>query len=134
MSSAVERLRAIPFPNSLAAFNAACSFKPEPLQFMSQIDFIRKKRFEENLLRYNLKSEVKSQDQKETILLREDKRLLDEAIKLLNEKEKTCLELNYIAGKKHKEIAEIFNISINSVSTIIARAKDKMKRHIEPKE
>lgn len=98
------------------------------------IDFIRKKRTEENLLRHNLESEIRSRDEEETILLREDKRLLDEAIKLLNEKERAYLELNYIAGKKHKEIAEIFNTSINSVSTIIARAKNKIKRYIESKE
>lgn len=100
----------------------------------STIDFIRKKRFEENFIRHNLKSELKSQADKGTILYREHKKLLNEAVKLLNEKEKAYLELNYISGKKHKEIARTFNTSINSVSTIIARAKTRIKKYIETKE
>jgi len=97
------------------------------------IDLIRRKRLEEGFLRNSFESEAKSQYRDTPVLLKENKRLLEEAMKSLNGKEKSCLELNYIAGKKHREIAEIFNISINSVSTIIARAKDKIKKYIESK-
>ena len=95
------------------------------------IDFIRKRRFEEDFLRGSLESESAPRNEKADIFLRENKRLLNEAIKVLNEKEKAYLESNYIAGKKHKEIAEIFNTSINTVSSVIARAKDRIKKYIE---
>ncbi len=97
------------------------------------IDFIRKKGFEENFLRGTLRSESVSRDGKEDIFLRESRRLMDEAIKLLSEKEKAYLESNYIAGKKHKEIADTFNTSINTVSSVIARAKVKIRKYIESK-
>lgn len=98
------------------------------------IDFIRKKRLEEDFLRDGFKSESRPRRPDEGILDREDKRLLDEAIKLLNEKERAFLELNCIAGKKQREIAGIFNTSINSVSSTITRAKNKIKSYIESKE
>jgi RNA polymerase sigma-70 factor (ECF subfamily) len=96
------------------------------------IDYIRKKRTEENFLRHNLE-EIRPKDEETSIFAEENKRLLDEAIKLLNEKEKAYIQLNYMAGKKHREIAEIFNTPVNSVSTIISRAKNKIKRYIESK-
>lgn len=98
------------------------------------IDFVRKKTLEEDFLREGPESESRPQRPDEGILDREDKRLLDEAIKLLNKKERAFLELNYIAGKKQREIAGIFNMKINSVSTIITRAKNKIKRYIESKQ
>ncbi len=97
------------------------------------IDFIRKKGFEKNFLRKAVEFGAGPQNEKPGIFLREDKRLLDEAMKSLSEKEKAYLESNYIAGKKHKEIAELFNTSINTVSSVIARAKAKIKRYIEQK-
>lgn len=96
------------------------------------IDYIRKKRFEENFLRGTLESEA-APDKKSDVFLQENKRLIDEAIKFLSEKEKAYLEYNYTVGKKHREIAEIFNTSINTVSSIIARAKVKIKKYIESK-
>lgn len=97
------------------------------------IDFIRKKRLEENFIRDGLASEQNPQQNEAPLLLSEERCLLDEALKLLNKREKACLELNCIAGKKHREIAEIFDMPVNSVSTAIARAKNKIKRYIELK-
>jgi len=102
------------------------------------IDYLRRKKAEENFLRDAAGLETASRVDDKDIVDAEseyllNKRLLVEAMGLLNEKEKTCLELNYIAGKRHREIAEIFNTSTNSVSTIIARAKNKIKKYIELK-
>ena len=97
------------------------------------IDFIRKKRREENFLLRVSEAKNISGDDEVVIFSEENKHLLDEGIKLLNEKEKVYLEFNYIASKKHKEIAKIFNTSVNSVSTIIARAKNKIRKYIKSK-
>ena len=94
------------------------------------IDFIRRKRFEEDFLRTNLEPEPAPQNQKDDISLGETKRLLDEAIKQLSGKEKVYLESYYMAGKKYKEIAEAFNTTVGSVATVIARAKSKIKKYI----
>lgn len=97
------------------------------------IDFIRKKNLEENFLRTAFRSEAIPQTNQREASLQEGGSLIGEAIGFLNEKEKAYLESSFISGKKHKEIAETFNTSINSVSTIIARAKNKIKKYIESK-
>jgi RNA polymerase sigma-70 factor (ECF subfamily) len=97
------------------------------------MDFIRKKCLEANIMRAETGLKNEPKDERELISLKENKRLLDDAMKLLNEKERSYLELSYISGKKYKDIAEIFKTSINYVSTTIARAKKKIKKYIESK-
>ncbi len=96
------------------------------------IDYIRKRRAQENLLRNSYKKEKSSITHNE-LFVREHRDLIDKALQLLNDKERTYLELSSISGKRHKEIAEIFNTSVNSVSTVIARAKSKARRYLESK-
>lgn len=97
------------------------------------INFIRKKRFEENFFCRSLEPEIQSEERDEDIMDSDNERLLDEAVRQLSEKEKAYLELTYIAGRRHKEIAQIFNTSVNAVSLIIARAKNKIKKYIDSK-
>ncbi|MDD5681145.1 MAG: sigma-70 family RNA polymerase sigma factor [Candidatus Omnitrophica bacterium] len=97
------------------------------------IDFMRSKKREQDFLQNRLTAEVPMMDEDSVVFVKEKLDLLDEAMRCLNEKERLYLELNYLSGKKHKEIAETFNMPVNSVSTIIARAKDKVKRFIEEK-
>ena len=96
------------------------------------IDFIRKKNRMENAFRRAAEEGLISQGRSKN-LSAEKMSLLEDALRILNKKEKAYLRLNYISGKRHKEIAENFNTSINSVSTVIARAKNKIKRYIESK-
>jgi len=98
------------------------------------IDFMRKKKREEDFLQNRLTAETRMIDDSSIMFVKEKSDLLNEAMRFLNEREKAYLELNYLSGKKHKEIAEIFNISANTVSTVIARAKNKIKRFIEEKD
>jgi RNA polymerase sigma-70 factor, ECF subfamily len=97
-------------------------------------DFMRKKMREEDFLQNKLTAETQTMDKDSVIFVEEKWDLLGEAMRLLNEKERAYIELSCISGKKHKEIAEIFRTSTNYVSSIIARAKNKMKRFIEKKE
>lgn len=98
------------------------------------IDFIRKKRREEEFISNRLPAETQHPDEESIIFLKEKKDLLNEAMCLLSETERAYLELNYLSGKRHKEIGEIFNAPANTVSTVIARAKGKIKRFIEEKD
>lgn len=97
------------------------------------IDFIRKKGVEGNFLLHGVERDFRAEETDEDATDRYDERLLDEAIKQLNKKEKAYLELTYVTGRKYKEIAQIFNTSINSVSITISRAKNKIKKYIEEK-
>lgn len=98
------------------------------------IDFMRKKKREEDFLQNRFTTEAQIRDEDSAVFVEEKMDLLNEAIRFLNEKERLYLELNYLSGKQHKEIADIFNAPVNSVSTIIARAKTKIRVFIEEKD
>ncbi len=57
--------------------------------------------------------------------------VLENAIEPFAPREKIVLKLNIIHGKTHKEIAEFMRISINTVSTIIARRKELLRKLFE---
>lgn len=59
--------------------------------------------------------------------------IVGDIINTLSVKEKVIISLNLIEGRTHKEIANIVGIAMNTVSTIIARTKDKLKKELERK-
>ncbi len=97
------------------------------------IDFIRKKKREEDFLKEDMPKDISAGDDYSSLFIKEKRNILDNAMGSLSEKEKAYLELSYLSGKKHKDIADIFNVPINSVSTTIARAKTKIKKFIAKK-
>jgi RNA polymerase sigma-70 factor, ECF subfamily len=56
---------------------------------------------------------------------------LENAIKDFSSREKVILKLNIIHGKAHKEIADFMKIPINTVSTIIARKKELIRKKLK---
>jgi len=56
---------------------------------------------------------------------------LEEALDGLKERERVCLRMYYEKGASHRDIAYAMKIPVNSVSTIIARAKNKIRKSIE---
>lgn len=57
--------------------------------------------------------------------------VLGNIIDTLPIKEKIVISLNLIEDRTHKEIAEITTMPVNTVSTIIARTKEKVKKGLE---
>ena len=53
---------------------------------------------------------------------------LENAVENFPPREKIILKLNIVHGKAHKEIADFMNIPINTVSTIIARRKEFLRK------
>ncbi|MCQ9205671.1 MAG: sigma-70 family RNA polymerase sigma factor [Omnitrophica bacterium] len=56
--------------------------------------------------------------------------VISNIIDTLPSKEKIVISLNLLKGRTHKEIAGIINIPVNTVSTIIARTKEKLKKEL----
>jgi len=54
-------------------------------------------------------------------------------INTLPAKAKVIITFNLLDGRTHKEIADIMNIPANTVSTVIARTKEKLKQGLEKK-
>jgi RNA polymerase sigma-70 factor (ECF subfamily) len=64
---------------------------------------------------------------REELLNAELKSILDEIIESLSAKARLVIGLLYLHGKNHREIAQIMHLSTNTVSTIIRRAKIKIR-------
>ena len=56
---------------------------------------------------------------------------IKELINTLSDKERIIISLNLLEEKPHKEIADILNIPVNTISTIIARTKEKLKEKLK---
>jgi RNA polymerase sigma-70 factor (ECF subfamily) len=56
--------------------------------------------------------------------------LVSSAINNLSAKEKIIVSLNLIENRTHREIAAFIGMPVNTVSTIIVRAKEKLKREL----
>jgi RNA polymerase sigma factor (sigma-70 family) len=57
---------------------------------------------------------------------------LEEAINLLAEEQKKCVQLFYIEEKSYKEVAEITGYSMNQVKSYIQNGKRKLKGYLKP--
>lgn len=94
------------------------------------VDFMRQKmRYSQhfNLEDFALKDEISEED----LFHRDIKNIVSNIISALRDKDKIVISLNLLEGKTHKEIAHMLAISINTVSTIIARTKEKLKTELE---
>lgn len=60
-------------------------------------------------------------------------KLLEQEMEKLNPKEKTILELDVLYDMKQKDIADVVKLPINTVSSIIARGKEKLRESLKEK-
>lgn len=65
--------------------------------------------------------------------LTEVEKILDEEIDKLPPKEKIIVRLNILYNKKYREIAEILNMPVGSVSTALKNIKVKLKKQLRGK-
>ena len=59
--------------------------------------------------------------------------LIANVINALSAKAKVIISFNLLEGRTHKEIADIMNLPVNTISTVIARTKEKLKQDLERK-
>lgn len=62
---------------------------------------------------------------------RELRGVLDGILQELSEKERVCVELCCVYNRTHQEIADILQISVDTVSSVIRRTKEKIKKKLE---
>lgn len=63
----------------------------------------------------------------QVLYTREIKEILESALESLTSRERITITLSHLYRKKHREIAELLNIPLNTVSTIISRTKERLK-------
>lgn len=54
----------------------------------------------------------------------------DTVISILREEEKVAIQLSYVKGMSHKEIATVLNCPIGTVKSHISRGKDKIRKYL----
>ena len=54
--------------------------------------------------------------------------LVSKALEGLSPKERLCVEWHYLDGKTHREISELLGMSQDTISSLIRRSKDKLKK------
>ena len=64
---------------------------------------------------------------------KEQQGVIFEVLENLSSKEHLCVEWHYLEGKTHKEIAGILGLPQDTVSTVIRRTKEKLKKAFEEK-
>ena len=94
------------------------------------VDFIRRKIKENEKLVVDIPV-LKDDKFEEELHKRDLLNVLGNIIDTLPNKEKIVISFNIIEGRTHKEIAEITAMPVNTVSTIIARTKEKVKKGLE---
>jgi len=90
--------------------------------------------FEDVLSSGNPETELKGKDEntpEEELLNKERKRMLEEVIELLPEKERLVITLYYYEGLLLKEIAEILQVTESRVSQIHSKVLAKMRTKLE---
>ena len=72
-------------------------------------------------------------DPSRIVYLKELDRILEATIETLSPRERQAITLSFLYGKKHREIAQLLKISINTASTIIRRARAKLGKELKKK-
>ena len=62
------------------------------------------------------------------VISRERDRLIAQTIEGLSPKDRLCVEWHYVDGKTHREISELLGLPQDTVSSIIRRAKEKLRK------
>jgi RNA polymerase sigma-70 factor (ECF subfamily) len=94
------------------------------------IDFVRRKvRVEQNIV-YNAQV-FKDYTFERELFGRDIVVVIEDAINILSDKERIIISLNLLEEKTHNEIAQIIGVPINTISTVIARTKEKLKNELK---
>ncbi len=72
-------------------------------------------------------------DPSRIVYLKELDRILEATIETLSPRERQAITLSFLYGKKHREIAQLLKISINTASTIIRRVRTKLRKELKKK-
>ncbi|NQT28829.1 MAG: RNA polymerase sigma factor, partial [Candidatus Omnitrophica bacterium] len=93
------------------------------------VDFMRRK-IKQNKRFVSELPEIKDNKFKEELNQRDSLELVEQLINSLSSKEKIVISFNLIENRTHREISGIVGIPVNTVSTIIARTKEKLKKEL----
>tara|TARA_B110000503_G_C6877026_1_gene301055 strand:- start:112 stop:582 length:471 start_codon:yes stop_codon:yes gene_type:complete len=105
------------------------------------LDFIKRKKSQKNFFVFGIKSDNEFEVLNSTsfehpgILMenKEDAKILFEAIDALPEKQKTVFILTKVDGLSNPETAEIMELSISAVESLVFRAKNSLKEKLTNK-
>ncbi|MFA5007698.1 MAG: sigma-70 family RNA polymerase sigma factor [Candidatus Omnitrophota bacterium] len=92
------------------------------------VDFMRETL--RNKQRFTVDVTLLNENNEQNLSDRDMVNILKNIINTLSDREKIIISLNLIEEKTHQEIADTLAVSINTISTIIARTKEKIKKEM----
>ncbi len=78
-------------------------------------------------------AEAEASEFSDEAVLSERRAILESVLGTLKPDQRKCLELHYLDGHTHQEIANILGLSQDTVSSILRRAKDKLRERLRAK-
>ena len=78
-------------------------------------------------------SEIGAADIAEDAAQTERRHILESVLGSLKPLQRSCLELHYLDGHTHSEIANLLGLPQDTVSSILRRAKEKLKERLRKK-
>ena len=94
------------------------------------INYIRKNKSKEKYKNWVMHNQSSSMDEEKAFIEAEFYRQIMTQIDLLPEKSRKIFKLSYLHDKKVTEIAELLNVSVNTVKTHKMRAKDTLRKKL----
>ncbi len=82
---------------------------------------------EQNELELDEELTLSNDNPLQVLYTQEIKEILESALESLTSRERITITLSHLHGKKHREIAELLNMPLNTVSTIISRTKQRLR-------
>ena len=129
--------------HSLSSFNQKASYKTwiYRITINQCLDYLKKKKSKKHFFTFGTKSQNELEYQTITtfehpgILLenKEDAQILFEVINTLTDNQKTAFLLAKLDGLSNPEIAEIMQVSISSVESLVFRAKATLQERLAEK-
>ena len=97
------------------------------------VDFMRRQSRQEESLDLSI-GIFKDDNFKQDIIGRDISLAIEEIISSLSDKERMIISLNLLQERTHREVAQIVGAPVNTVSTVIARTKEKLKKELQKRE
>lgn len=78
-------------------------------------------------------AEAEAGESSDDTVLSERRAILESVLGTLKPDQRKCLELHYLDGHTHQEVGNILGLSQDTVSSILRRAKEKLRERLRAK-
>lgn len=124
--------------NKMSKFRGQSSLKTwlHRITINESLNYLRKQKrkrevaFDEVTINEEMRLNDESVEQEQEFLSGEQKKILEKALNGLSKRQRVAFSLNKVDGFSYREIAEIMNVSMPAVESLIHRAKVNLRKRL----